>query len=165
VSRSRILLAGAVAALVVLLDQASKLWATGALQGRPPVKVIDGFFNLVYHRNTGGIFGLFSGSPSPGRVLFFSAVTLAALGFVVYLMKEWGGESSPALLALSLVAGGAVGNLIDRLVYGEVIDFIDWHWRHYHWPAFNVADSAISVGTALLILTLLFTRQPPPASS
>jgi signal peptidase II len=164
VSRSRVLLAGFVAGLVVLLDQASKLWATEALRGHPPVEVIGNFFHFVYHRNTGGVFGLFSGSPSAVRVGFFIIVTLAALGFVVYLMKEWGRESRAALLALSLVAGGAVGNLIDRIAYGEVIDFIDWHWHTHHWPAFNIADSAITVGTVILILSVFLAREPARTS-
>ena len=103
-SRGRILLAGAVAALVVVLDQASKLWATEALRGHPPVTVVEDFFHLVYHRNTGGVFGLFSGSPSGLRITLFVIVTLAALGFVVYLIREWGRESRSALVALSLVA-------------------------------------------------------------
>lgn len=164
-SRGRVLLAGAVAGLVVLLDQATKLWATEALRGHPPVAVMDDFFHLVYHRNTGGVFGFFSGSPSPLRITLFILVTLAALGFVIYLMKEWGRESRSALIALSLVAGGAVGNLIDRIAYGEVIDFIDWHWHGHHWPAFNIADSAITVGTTILLVAMLFTRDPasPPS--
>jgi signal peptidase II len=165
VSRGRILLAGAVAALVVVLDQASKLWATEALRGHPPVTVVEDFFHLVYHRNTGGVFGLFSGSPSGLRITLFVIVTLAALGFVVYLIREWGRESRSALVALSLVAGGALGNLIDRIAYGEVIDFIDWHWHGHHWPAFNIADSAITVGTMILLVAMLFTRDPasPPS--
>lgn len=158
-SRGRILLAGAVAALVVVLDQASKLWATEALRGHPPVTVVEDFFHLVYHRNTGGVFGLFSGSPSGLRITLFVIVTLAALGFVVYLIREWGRESRSALVALSLVAGGALGNLIDRIAYGEVIDFIDWHWHGHHWPAFNVADSAITVGTAILLFSVFFSRE------
>ena len=159
-SRSRVLLAGVVAGLVVLLDQATKLWATEALRGHPPVEVIGNFFHLVYHRNTGGVFGLFSGSPSAVRVTLFIIVTLAALGFVVYLMKEWGRESRAALVALALVAGGAMGNLIDRIAYGEVIDFIDWHWHTHHWPAFNIADSAITVGTVILLLSTFLAREP-----
>ena len=158
-SRGRILLAGAVAALVVILDQASKLWATEALRGHPPVTVVENFFHLVYHRNTGGVFGLFSGSPSGLRITLFVIVTLVALGFVVYLIREWGRESRSALVALSLVAGGALGNLIDRIAYGEVIDFIDWHWHGHHWPAFNVADSAITVGTAVLLFSVFFSRE------
>ena len=158
-SRSRAILAGAVAAVVVALDQASKLWATEALRGRPPIEVVEDFFHLDYHRNTGGIFGLFSGAPSTLRAAVFALITVAALAFVIYLMKEWGQESTPALIALSLVAGGAVGNLIDRLAYGEVIDFIDWHWRGHHWPSFNIADSAITVGTTILVAVMFFTRE------
>ncbi len=151
----RYLLSAAVVASVVLLDQAAKLWAGRTLAGGPPVTVIDGFFRLVYHRNTGGVFGLFAGPASDTRRLFFVAATVAALAFVVYLLRQWGGQSRTSLVGLSLVAGGAVGNLIDRIAYGEVVDFIDWYWGSYHWPTFNIADSAITAGTALLLFSVV----------
>ena len=153
--RGRLLLAAATGAGIVVLDQAVKLWATKTLAGQPPVTVIENFFHLVYHRNTGGVFGLFAGPASSGRKFIFIGVTAVALLFIGYLMREWGRESLAALIGLSLVAGGAVGNLIDRVAYGEVIDFIDWHWYSHHWPAFNIADSAITAGTAMLILSMI----------
>jgi signal peptidase II len=153
--KGRLLLVAATVAGVVALDQAVKLWATKALAGQPPVAVIENFFHLVYHRNTGGVFGLFAGPVTSGRRFIFIGVTAIALLFIGYLMREWGRESLAALVGLSLVAGGAVGNLIDRAAYGEVIDFIDWHWHSHHWPAFNIADSAITAGTTILILSML----------
>jgi len=148
-------LAAAIVATVVLLDQVTKYWATKTLSGAPPVAVFESWFHLVHHRNTGGVFGLFAGPPSTGRTLFFLVATAAALVFILHLMKEWGRRSAAALCGLSLIAGGALGNLIDRIARGEVIDFIDWHWRRHHWPAFNVADSAITAGSLLLVSVIL----------
>jgi len=153
----------AVAALVVLvLDQLTKLVALERLPLGLPVGVIDGFFSLTLVMNPGLAFGLLSGTPTAWRwiVALLSIGALAVLGMVgVRLLAEGGW---PARLALGMVFGGAVGNLIDRARFGAVVDFLDFYWRAYHWPAFNVADSAISVGVALLALRLLVT---PPASS
>jgi signal peptidase II len=114
---------------------------------------VENFFHLVYHRNTGGVFGFMAGPPSPLRQAFFVVATLVALLFIAWLIRDWGRESTAALYGLSMVGGGAAGNLIDRVMYGEVIDFIDWHWYDRHWPAFNVADSFITVGTILLLVS------------
>ena len=155
--RRRMQLAALIAFAVVLLDQASKLWADRVLAGHPPLTVLENFFHLTYHRNTGAIFGLFAGPAGPARRMIFIALSLAALALVIYLLFEWGRSSLPALIALSLVCGGAVGNLIDRIAYGEVIDFIDWHWHARHWPTFNIADSAITAGTILLVAAVIFS--------
>ena len=151
----RISLAAILALSVVLLDQASKLWAVRSLAGQIPMTVVDNFFHLTYHRNAGGVFGLFAGSSFMDKRIFFTAATLLALALIAYYLREFGGESLPALIGLSLITGGAVGNLIDRIRYGEVIDFIDWHWYDHHWPTFNVADGGITVGTILLLVTLV----------
>ena len=92
---------------------------------------------------------------------FFIVTSLAALAFVAYLIREWGRSSLLSLWGLALICGGALGNLVDRVRYGEVVDFIDWHWRGYHWPTFNIADGAITVGAILLLLSLL--RSPAEA--
>ena len=152
-------LAAALAGLVVLADQATKFLAAKHLAGRLPVPVFESWFHLTYHRNTGGIFGLFAGPASTGRKLFFIVATSAALAFIVYLFREWRRHSTGAAVGLSLVAGGAVGNLIDRVLHGQVTDFIDWHVRGHHWPAFNIADSAITVGTVILVAVMFFTRE------
>jgi len=137
---------------VLALDQATKAWVLRTMPGAPPLTVIPGFFDVIFSRNTGGVFGLFAGPPSAARRALFTAATAAALALLAVLLHRWGRESRLALTALALVSGGAVGNLIDRLRFGSVVDFIDWHWRSYHWYTFNVADAAITSGAALLLL-------------
>jgi signal peptidase II len=141
-----------IAGAVLLLDQATKAWVLQALPGRPPLTVVPGFFDVVLSRNTGGVFGLFSGPPGLARRVLFTVATGAALVALAVFLRRWARESRLALVALSLVAGGAVGNLVDRLRFGSVVDFIDWYWGSYHWYTFNVADAAITSGAALLIL-------------
>lgn len=163
-----------IAAVVLVLDQATKAWVLRVLPGAPPLTVIPGFFNLTFSRNTGGVFGLLAGAPSFGRRAFFVAATAVAIGVIVVFLRRWGHESRLLNVALSLVAGGAVGNLVDRLRFGSVVDFIDWHWRDHHWYTFNVADSAITSGAVLLIVQSLLHGsttaggdrpfQPPPGS-
>jgi signal peptidase II len=148
----------AIAALVFALDQATKAWVLRALAGSGPVTVIPGFFDLTLSRNTGGVFGLFAGAPSFGRRAFFVAATAVALGLIASLLRRWGPESRLLTVALSLVAGGALGNLVDRLRFGSVVDFIDWYWRGHHWYTFNVADSAITVGAVLLLVHSLLPQ-------
>ena len=118
-------------------------------------EVIRGFFNLTHVRNTGGAFGIFGGEKSGFGSLLFVIISLIAIGAIIYLfMKIREGEKTLAL-SFSLILSGAIGNLIDRLHYGEVIDFLDFHIAAYHWPAFNVADSAICIGIGLVALELL----------
>ncbi len=156
------------AAAVVLLDQASKLAAEAWLRGRGPVVVIPGFFNLIYSRNRGGLFGYFANLPESIRVGLLTALPLVVIVAVsLYLVKTDEPDRS-TLAGLGLIVGGASGNLIDRLVRGEVVDFFDayvsspglaaWfreHLHQTHWPTFNLADSAIVIATALLILDVL----------
>ena len=141
-----------IAAVVIALDQATKAWVLQNLPGAPPLTVIPGFFDLTFSRNTGGVFGLLAGAPSFGRRAFFVGTTAIALGVIFVFLRRWGRESRLLTVALSLVAGGAVGNLVDRLRFGSVVDFIDWYWRSHHWYTFNIADSAISTGAVLLIV-------------
>ena len=141
-----------IAAVVLALDQATKAWVLHTLPGAPPLTVIPGCFDLTFSRNTGGVFGLLAGAPSFARRAFFVSATAVALGVIVVFLRRWGRESRLLIVSLALVAGGAVGNLVDRLRFGSVVDFIDWHWRGYHWYTFNVADSAISTGAVLLVL-------------
>jgi len=159
-----------IAAVVLALDQATKTWVLHSLPGTPPRTVIPGFFDLTFSRNTGGVFGLLAGAPSFARRAFFVSATAVALGVIVVFLRRWGRESRLLTVALSLVAGGAIGNLIDRLRFGSVVDFIDWYWRSHHWYTFNIADSAISTGAVLLIVhsllpdssTAAFNRPAPP---
>lgn len=128
---------------VTILDQATKYFADIFVEPSRPVKVLP-FFHLVNVKNTGAAFGLlgFLGN------WFFVAVSVLAIIFIVYLLVR----GRDGYLGLSLVLSGAVGNLIDRLVFGHVRDFLDFSVGSYHWPAFNVADSALTVGLFLLLL-------------
>ncbi len=143
----------AVAALVVLLDQASK-WAVLHLIMQPPRLIeITGFFNLTLVYNTGVSFGLLGGS-APWKPWVLSGVAVVIVVVLLAWLRKQGGTL--LLLAGGLVAGGAIGNVIDRLRLSMVVDFLDFHVAGWHWPAFNVADSAISVGVVLLVLDGLF---------
>ena len=148
----------AAAFLVLILDQFSKWWVVSSFKLHESVALIPGFCNLTYITNTGAAFGMLAGEQSPGRQLFFGAVALVALVVLYFAYREYRGRGSLYLVAIGMVGGGALGNLVDRLRLGHVIDFLDVYYRQYHWPAFNVADSAITVGVALFILAGLKDR-------
>jgi signal peptidase II len=149
--------------VILVLDQATKLLALSRLSLGIPVSVVDGLFALTLVMNPGLAFGILGAVPPGWRwvVALLSLAALCALAFLAVRLLPGGGW--PAALALGLIFGGAVGNLIDRWRFGAVVDFIDVYWRAYHWPAFNVADSAISLGVALLALRLLTGNAPRPA--
>ncbi|MCU0589264.1 MAG: signal peptidase II [Syntrophobacteraceae bacterium] len=146
-------LAGVVGS-VVILDQITKLLVDRFLPLYSVKPVIPGFFNLVHARNTGAAFSLFAGSPSTLRTTLFIVLTVAVVGVVVYTYGKLNREDVWTRSALALICGGAIGNLLDRMRLGEVIDFLDLYIGAYHWPAFNVADSAITVGACLMAVSL-----------
>lgn len=141
--------------LTVLFDQLTKALVTRNLSLHDTVEVIPGFFNIVYWRNPGGAFGIFKYGGT-AWTLFFVGMSLAAVVIIGVLMRH--ARDTFTRVALSLIAGGAVGNLIDRLRFGGVVDFLDFHAGRYHWPAFNVADSAITVGVFLSLYLMYFKR-------
>jgi signal peptidase II len=140
--------------LVILLDQLSKLAAERWLTPFEPLSILPSL-NLTLLYNPGAAFSFLAGAGGWQRWLFVVLALGVSVGLVIWLSRL---RPQERLLgaALSLVLGGAVGNLIDRLLYGHVIDFIDLYWRDWHWPAFNIADSAISVGAVLLLADGLF---------
>lgn len=151
--RCRWRLLGWLGGLVVLLDQATKLYVhnTFALYESRPV--VENFFALTYVRNSGSAFGLLARSNPDVLRIFFPAITVLALALLLWYLWRLPAAQTLTLWGVCLVIGGAVGNGIDRFRIGQVIDFLDVHWYGvYHWPAFNVADSAICVGVGLLIL-------------
>ena len=154
--------AAATALVVLVLDVVTKYLALQRLPPGRPIPVIEGFFSLTLVMNPGLAFGMLAETPAGWRwvVALLSIGALAVLAVLGLRMLPTGGRLTP--LALGLIFGGAVGNLIDRARFGAVVDFLDFHWRGYHWPAFNVADSAISVGVALLALRML--TAPAPSS-
>jgi len=140
---------------VLLLDQWTKHLVQGRLFLHQTVEVIPGFFNLVHVRNTGGAFGIFGGERGGLGSLLFVVVSLIAVGCILVFFVKVREDEKILSLSLSLVLSGAIGNLIDRLWYGEVVDFLDFYVHSYHWPAFNIADSAICIGIGLMAIELL----------
>lgn len=150
------------AVLVVALDQWSKWLIERDLERFDSITVIPGFFSLLNVRNTGIAFGLLPSHGSLWGTAILIVLGLVALGVVTYYFLRAPTEQVLLLLALALVMGGAVGNLIDRVMLGAVTDFLDVYVGEHHWPTFNVADSAISIGIALLAIeTLLPFRGSP----
>ena len=149
-----------IAALIVITDQLTKQWIMANFALHEQQNVIPGIFNLVYVTNTGAAFGLMAGSKNWLRHLFFVGVAITALIFIIYAYGHLKRQNKIFTYALGLIGGGAIGNLIDRLRFGSVVDFLDFYLGNYHWPAFNVADSAITVGVGLFLLgTLLQHRE------
>ena len=138
------------AALVLVLDQLTKLAVIDRLVAYVDVVTVTRFFNLVHVHNTGAAFSLFADQPGWQRSFFVAVAAIASL-VILYLLRKTQGRRSFSI-ALALILGGAIGNVIDRILYGHVIDFLDVHAAGWHWPAFNVADSAITLGAAMLIL-------------
>lgn len=137
-----------ISGVVVILDQLTKYAAVAALAGKAPVEVTS-FFNLVLVYNRGAAFSFLAGMDGWQREFFISIALIASV-WIVYLLRRYP-QQTLFCLALSLVLGGAIGNVIDRVSIGAVTDFLDFHAFGWHWPAFNVADSAIVCGAALLI--------------
>ena len=137
-----------IATLVLLLDQLTKWWALNNLQLGMPELVLP-FLNWLLLFNPGAAFSFLAQGTGWQR-WFFTIIGLAASAYIVWLLRKSQGEKL-LCLALSLILGGALGNVLDRIMYGAVVDFIDFHYANWHWPAFNLADSAICLGAALII--------------
>lgn len=136
----------------LVIDQLTKLYIHGSMALYQSIPVIDGLFNITYLRNRGAAFSFLS--EASWRLPFFIVITLVACCVIVVVMKKLRNDQKLAQVALSMIFSGAVGNLIDRVRIGEVIDFLDVYWKSYHWPAFNVADSLICVGVGLMALDM-----------
>lgn len=179
----------ALSLVIVVADQATKFWAVDRLTNafesvgaesfsekvgayfdvqhlertrKPPVVVLDDYWQHRYVENPGAAWGSFRGIPDNLRVPFFYVVSLGAVALIFFYFRKLDERQRALQVALALVLGGAVGNFIDRILHGFVIDFIDWHWRNdpaLHWPTFNIADVGISVGVTLMILDALFVRR------
>ena len=140
-------------AVVLVLDQWTKKLIHTHFRWGESVNLLDSVFALTYVRNQGAAFGMFNRAPTWFREPFFIVIPVVALFVIVLLVSRLGRREKGTAVALSLILGGALGNLIDRLRFGYVIDFLDFHWKEiYHWPAFNVADSCIVVGVTIMFL-------------
>lgn len=151
----------AIVGLVLALDWVTKSAVASWLPLGASRSVVDGFFDLVHYRNTGMAFGLFASSEPWLREWVLPAAQIAIVVLVVAMFRSIGDEAPRSRIALALVLGGAAGNLSERLLSGFVTDFLDFYLASYHWPAFNVADSAITIGAGLLILdSVMMGRRP-----
>jgi signal peptidase II len=142
-------------AAVVALDQATKWLVVRSIGLHDYVPLVDGLLSLSHVRNRGAAFGILSDWDLPYQPVLLSALSLAALGAIAVYFWRLPPAAHLPRVALALVLGGAVGNLIDRARLGYVVDFVHVYWREYQWPDFNVADSAITVGVTLLVLDIL----------
>jgi signal peptidase II len=152
-------------AAIVGVDQATKWYVQHVVALHDSVPVIEGLFHITYVRNTGAAFGLLAQAPWVIRAPLFLAVSALAITVLLAVVRRVGREQHTVLAALAAVLGGALGNLIDRARYGEVIDFLDLQWHGWHWPAFNVADACITIGVAALLVHSFVGTDPsgPPA--
>ena len=149
--------------LVVISDQLTKLLASSTLILHQSKMVIPGLFSLTLVHNNGMAFGIMSGAPSPLRSALLTALSAAALLMIIYYCSCIPRSRMWLQFGLSLIMGGALGNIIDRVRLQYVVDFLDFHWQGHSWPAFNLADSCISIGMGMLILDFLlgFRKREP----
>ena len=143
-------------AAIVIVDQLTKLWIVNSFNLYESVLVVPGFFNLIYAVNRGAAFSILADVDSPWRHYFFLIVGIAAIIGLTIVYYKTRSESRLYGIALALICSGAIGNLIDRIRLGHVIDFLDFYIGTYHWPAFNVADSAICIGVGIFLLVNFF---------
>ena len=153
----RWLLFTAIVGMGLIVDQAVKLYVDRSMHLFQSITVIENFFNITYVRNKGAAFSFLA--HTSWRLPFFIVVTIVAAVAIVIAFQRLRNDQQLAQVSLAMIFSGAVGNLIDRVRLGEVIDFIDVHWYSHPWPAFNVADSLICVGVALLAIDMLREEQ------
>lgn len=149
-----------IAALVVIFDRLAKWIVDKNIALHESVAVVPGFFHLTHVENRGAAFGLFAESPSEWKIAVLVLFSLVALVVVSALLWKNSHAMTTTGVGLALILGGALGNLWDRLVSGQVVDFLDFYVGSYHWPAFNLADSAIVIGALLLVTEILFSKSP-----
>ena len=152
---------GVVAGSILILDQVTKALILAHLPLGGSIPVIRGFFDLTHVHNPGGAFGFLAGMSAEVRSLLFIAVSLVAAGLILYFYWQTPLGQRFLSVGLALIFGGAVGNLVDRMRFGIVVDFLDVYAGTLHWPAFNVADSAITIGVGIFAYHILFRKIRP----
>ena len=150
------------AVLIVVLDQITKIWAETVLSAQGPIEVLS-WFNFALAYNRGAAFSFLAGAGGWQRY-FFLGIGLVAVVIIVAWLRRLRADERMTALGLVSILGGAIGNLIDRALYGHVIDFIDWHYAGWHWPAFNIADSSILIGAVLVVLSGLRSHKQEQAA-
>ncbi len=144
---------------VIVLDQLSKVYIQKTMKLHQTIKVIDGFFDITYVLNKGAAFSFLADKPEGFTMPFFVIVSAIAIGIISFLFLKTEKNDYVSLIAFALLLGGSIGNLIDRIRHGAVTDFLDFYIQQYHWPAFNVADSAITTGVFLFLFSQIFFKK------
>ena len=155
----RYLLLGLLSLAIVVVDQATKVYVMETMRLHESIPVITNLFSITYIRNPGAAFGFLSSSSSSFRFVFFGLTSIFAVGLLGMILVRMPKDDWMGRLSVAGILGGAIANLLDRLRYGEVIDLLDFYINGYHWPAFNVADSAITVGVVFLILHFALEKE------
>jgi signal peptidase II len=161
--RRKYLLFGIFTLLSLVLDQWTKILVRQDLRPRGPFNpkvIVPGYFDLRYAENPGVAFSMLQ--DMPGGRFFLTLLALAAFALVIYYLRKTPENSTRLHVALGLVGGGAIGNLVDRVLFGKVTDFIVWKVGQHEWPAFNVADAALCVGVGLMVIDMFLTRREAP---
>jgi signal peptidase II len=146
--------------VIITIDQLTKMWAVKTLSYGHPMEVLP-FVNFTLLHNTGAAFSFLADAGGWQRWLFMGLAIIISIGLVIWLLRLSVQQLGLAI-ALALILGGALGKLIDRVIYGYVVDFIDVYYQTWHWPAFNVADSAITIGVTILLIDAVFFGDPNP---
>jgi signal peptidase II len=153
------------AAALVVADQATKAVIRATIPPHESIEIVPGLLNLTHVLNSGAAFGVLDGIDFPFKAVVVAGLALAALAAIAFYAMTFGSETRLSRLSLTLILAGAIGNLIDRVTAGEVVDFVDFHWNGWHFWAFNVADSAVTVGAILLILDMFRTGSHVPSTA
>jgi len=152
------------AAAIVFLDQVTKAVIVKNFLLHDSHTVINGFFNIVYVMNPGAAFGFLADMSETFRYLFFIGITVLVMMLIIYYIVKIESQNKLYVLSLTLIFAGAVGNLIDRIRFGAVVDFLDFYIGTAHWPAFNVADSSITIGAVLIVWGMIRKRREDAVS-
>ncbi|PIP74048.1 MAG: signal peptidase II [Nitrospinae bacterium CG22_combo_CG10-13_8_21_14_all_47_10] len=163
--RNKYLVLFSMSGILVVVDQYTKLMVSLHIPLNYSVKVIEDFFNLTHIRNSGVAFGLFASEQSEYKALMFVTISAIAIMAILVIFHQTPKEKKMVQTGLILIFSGAIGNLIDRSLHGEVIDFVDFFIKGYHFPAFNIADSCITIGVALMVIDLFSGESNPDSSA
>ena len=148
--------------VILIADQLTKFIVDQTMPLHHSIPIIEDLFSLTYIRNTGAAFGILSGSAAAFRLPFLLLFSMVAIVFIVLMLRRLPDRETGLITALAFILGGAIGNLIDRIAYGEVIDFLDFYWSRFHWPAFNLADSFITIGVLITVYYLIKSKGEDP---
>jgi signal peptidase II len=148
--------------IILIADQLTKFIVDQTMPLHHSIPIIDDLFSLTYIRNTGAAFGILSGSAAAFRLPFLLLFSTVAIVFIILMLRRLPDRETGLITALAFILGGAIGNLIDRIAYGEVIDFLDFYWSRFHWPAFNLADSFITIGVLITVYYLIKAKGEDP---